>query len=138
MHELSIAATLLEQLEANAASNNIARFVEIHLAVGEMTCIEPEQLTFCIGSISKGSVAEDALVTIERVKAVIECPSCSYAGEPKYWDGILADGARIATLECPACGGSANATAGQDCRITSVRCIKNTDPVQPKQELTTA
>ena len=120
MHELSIASAIVEKIVEFAAGKDIAKVVEIRLAVGELSCIEPEQLRFCISSISRETVMEDSTVEIENVAAEVRCPHCEYAGPPKYWDDALS-ASRIPTLQCPECGKAAEALQGEDCSIRTIR-----------------
>jgi len=47
MHELSIASGLVEKLLQFTDENPEKKIVEVHLAVGELSHIEEEQLRFC-------------------------------------------------------------------------------------------
>ena len=122
MHEFSIASGLVEKLLEFAEENPEKKIVEVRLAVGELSNIEEEQLRFCYDSIITETPLEGSSLLLEAIEAMVECPHCCYRGRPKYWDGALS-GIRIATLECPSCGRAAEATAGRECAIKSIRFI---------------
>ena len=120
MHEFSIAADSVESVLAVAGARQAAQVQKVSLQIGELTCIEPEQLRFCYHSITKETLMENSTLEIEPVRAAVSCPHCSYAGPPKYWDGALS-GPPVATLQCPTCGLAAEATEGHECGIKTVQ-----------------
>lgn len=120
MHELSIASGLVEKLLDFAAKNPDKKIIEVRLAVGELSHIEDEQLRFCYEAVITETPLEGSKLEIEKIEAMVKCPHCSYRGRPKYWDGALS-GIPIATLECPSCGKTTEATDGQECAIRSLR-----------------
>jgi hydrogenase nickel incorporation protein HypA/HybF len=120
MHELSIASSIVESVLKFAEEQGAKKIVEVRLAVGELTCVEAEQLRFCFTAITKETALEDATLEIETIPALVRCPHCAYEGRPKYWDDALSV-APIATLQCPTCGKAAEATEGHDCAIRTVK-----------------
>ncbi len=76
MHELSYAQALLDEVLRLADENDAKRIVKIHLQIGELLLINPEQLKFCFSAISKGTIAEDAELVIEFIKPKIVCTEC--------------------------------------------------------------
>ncbi len=120
MHELSIASGLVEKLLEFSEKNPDKKIVEVRLAVGELSHIEHEQIRFCYEAITAETLLEGSSLEIEKIDAMVKCPHCSYRGRPKYWDGALS-GIPVATLECPSCGKTTEATDGQECAIRSIR-----------------
>ena len=120
MHELSIASAMVESVLEFAETPPAKKVLKVLLQIGELTCIEPEQLRFSYVAITKETVLEDSALEIEETSATVACSHCGYEGRPKYWDGALA-GARIATLQCPRCGKAAEATQGHECTIKTIR-----------------
>ena len=121
MHELSIASAIVEHVIDFAESfDPPKKILGVRVLVGELTCIEAEQLKFCYDAISKETLLEGSVLEIERAEAEVSCPYCSYRGRPKFWDDALADVA-VATLQCPSCGRAAEATLGHDCTIRTIR-----------------
>jgi hydrogenase nickel incorporation protein HypA/HybF len=127
MHEFSIASGIVETVLAFAESHGIRRIVEVRMTVGELTCVEVDQLKFCFGAITKDSALEDATLNVDIADAAVRCSHCGYEGPPKYWDGGRA-AAFLPTLECPECGHAAEPTAGHDCAIKSLKYVRDADP----------
>ena len=120
MHELSIASSVVESVLEFAAKNKIEKVLEVRLLIGELTAIEPEQLRFCYGAITRETAMENSSLEIEQVEVRVSCPYCSYRGRPKYWDDALAD-SPIVTLQCPECGQTAEPTQGNECAIKTIK-----------------
>jgi len=116
MHELSIASSLIETLLEFAANRGISKIVEVRVGIGEWSCIEPDQLRFCIESI-KGHgnpVIEELSAKIETIPAIVRCVHCTYEGIPGVWEGVP-------SLKCPICGDAAEAVAGHECEIKGLK-----------------
>ena len=120
MHELSIAATIMEDVLGVVQARGISRVVRVRLAIGELTCVQPEQLKFCYESVTRETPLADSALDIETVPARVHCEHCGYAGPPKYWMDSLSD-APIATLQCPNCTKSTEADQGHECAIRSIQ-----------------
>ncbi|WP_456478655.1 hydrogenase maturation nickel metallochaperone HypA [Geoglobus ahangari] len=76
MHEMSYAEAVLEQVVRLAEENGAREVKKIKLVIGELLLINPDQLTFCLNAISKGTPMEGAEVEIEFVKPDIRCIKC--------------------------------------------------------------
>jgi len=122
MHEFSIASGIAETVLTFAEARNIQRVVEVRLTVGELTCVEADQLRFCFEAITPGTALEGCALEIEKAAAVVRCADCGYQGPPKYWDEALA-GVSFPTLQCPTCGHTAEAIEGRECAIKSIRFV---------------
>lgn len=121
MHELSIASAIADHvLEFAESFNPPKKILGVRILIGELTCIEPEQLKFCYDAITKETSLEGSVLEVERAQAEVSCRHCSYRGRPKFWDEALSDIA-VATLQCPSCGKAADPISGQDCTIRTIR-----------------
>lgn len=120
MHELSMAANIMENVLAFAEDHHLGRVLQVHLAVGELTCIQPEQLKFCYESVTRETPLRNSTLEIEDVMARIRCRHCRYEGPPKYWVDDPAD-APTPTLQCPKCEREADAILGDDCIIKTIQ-----------------
>ncbi|MBN1278415.1 MAG: hydrogenase maturation nickel metallochaperone HypA [Chlorobiaceae bacterium] len=92
MHEMSIALSIVEAVDAKARQEGAGAISEITLVVGRLVGIEPEALRFCFPAAAKGSLAEDASLVIDEREGRGVCSSCG-AGFPVLF--YLA--------ECPEC-----------------------------------
>jgi hydrogenase nickel incorporation protein HypA/HybF len=120
MHELSIAATILEDVLGVVEAHGISKVVRVRLAIGELTCVQPEQLKFCYESVTRETALADSELDIETVPARVRCARCAYEGPPKYWMDSLAD-VPVPTLQCPICGKSTEAAQGHECSIKTIQ-----------------
>jgi hydrogenase nickel incorporation protein HypA/HybF len=122
MHELSIVSGIVESVLDFVAARQITQVVDVRLAVGELTRLEPEQLRFCYTAMVEQTAIEGSTLEIEGVSAEVNCPHCCYAGPPKYWDEALST-APVATLQCPRCGKATEATRGHECEIKMIKYV---------------
>jgi hydrogenase nickel incorporation protein HypA/HybF len=120
MHELSIAAAILEDVLGFAESHGVSKVIRVRLAIGELTCVQREQLKFCYDSVTRETALSESELEIETVPARVKCAHCSYEGAPKYWMDSLSD-TPVATLQCPNCGKSAEAAQGHECAIKTIQ-----------------
>ena len=120
MHELSIAASIVESVLEFARNNHVNNILKVRLAIGELTCVQAEQLKFCYESVARQTAIGDSTLEIEEVPARVKCAHCGYQGPPKYWMESLSD-APIPTLECPECGRAADADQGHECAIKTIQ-----------------
>jgi hydrogenase nickel incorporation protein HypA/HybF len=110
MHELSIAQNIVETLERTARQNNATRVVSAVLKLGELTCIEPETLTFAFEVTAKGTAAEGCRLDIVRVPLRLRCDTCSWEGEMS-----------MEASHCPSCAGETfKPTGGREIQLETM------------------
>jgi hydrogenase nickel incorporation protein HypA/HybF len=126
MHEFSIAAAIVESVQAFADKQQATRILAVRLTIGEFTHLEHDQLRFCYESITTGTLLEGSTLEIETTDAAVRCPDCGYAGPPKYWDDALAVGL-VPTLQCPECGKAAQPAEGHECAIKTVKFARDAE-----------
>ena len=122
MHELSIAATIVEDVMGWVESHPNGKVLQVRLAIGELTCVHADQLKFCYESIVDETELKGSSLEIEEVAARVNCPDCDYEGPPVYWMDSLSD-EPIATLQCPGCGRTASAAQGHECLIKTIQYV---------------
>ena len=71
MHEMAIAESMLEIVEATARSNAAARVSAIWLELGVLSHVEPHALVFCFDAVARGSLAEGARLEIVPLLSLI-------------------------------------------------------------------
>ena len=116
----------MEEVLQFAEARNLGKVSRVRLTVGELTCIQPDQLKFCFESITRETALQDSTLEIESVSARVRCQQCGYSGPPKYWMDSLAD-VPVATLECPQCGKTAETDQGHECAIKSIQYASQPD-----------
>jgi len=122
MHELSLASAVVDSVLEFLDAHEVKKILTVRLAVGELSCVEADQLRFCYTAITDETAMENSTLEIEGVAAVVECPRCSYRGRPKYWEDALS-AAPVPTLECPSCRGAVEPVEGNDCAIKTIQFV---------------
>ncbi len=110
MHELSIAAGLLAQVEDLAKANGLIRIGVVRIAVGVRRQVVPESLDMAFEAVSLGTSAEGAKLEQTEVPMQARCRGCGADYAPTLRD-----------FRCPSCGqAAADITAGDDITIASL------------------
>ena len=92
MHELSLAESMVQLIEATQQREGFRRVRVVHLDVGELACVEPRALEFAFTSASVGTCAEGAELALRYVSGAGVCPGCgTHAAMPTLYEC------------CPAC-----------------------------------
>jgi hydrogenase nickel incorporation protein HypA/HybF len=77
MHELSVAQGLLEIIEQEARPYPGARVTRVLVRIGKLSAVVPDALRFAFEAITRGGIAEGALLEIEEVPLRIRCRQCA-------------------------------------------------------------
>lgn len=110
MHELSIAAYLLEAVDAHARGLGAERVRAINLLVGERAGIMDDSLRFSFELLATETLAEGAQLNVRRTPMLFRCAACDDEYEPG-----------IANFRCPVCGGIGQMVdGGNDLMIESI------------------
>jgi hydrogenase nickel incorporation protein HypA/HybF len=67
MHELSIAAALLETIEEERVRHGFERVVRVRLRIGRYSNVVPEALVFGFEALAEGTAAAGAVLDFEHV-----------------------------------------------------------------------
>lgn len=103
MHELAITEGIIETALPAAKAGGAKRILEIRLKIGELSGVFPEYIEEYLQTLAKGTIAEGAVLKVERIPVSIRCLACEFEGP------IDRKNAR-----CPECG-------SRDFRITGGR-----------------
>jgi hydrogenase nickel incorporation protein HypA/HybF len=102
LHELSMASSIFEVVLEVALKNNAKRILEVVVEVGELTLLNPDQLSMAFKILSEGTIAEGAKFEVKVVRARARCNKCD-----EEWDVDFGDISPIidhfAFLTCPTC-----------------------------------
>ena len=76
MHEFSLVKSIFDKCLSVAHRNQAGKIVEIRLELGDFTLVVEDLIQRSFEIISKGSIAEDAIVIMKRKPGVIQCNKC--------------------------------------------------------------
>ena len=96
MHEVSIAADLIDIVSNQCRKSGYSRIESINLKIGRASGIMTDALIFAFDAIKADSIAKDAVLHIEEIPVSGHCTDC---------DNIFTAGEEY-ILCCPSCGGS--------------------------------
>lgn len=111
MHEVAIAQSIVELVEEQARRDAFTRVLEVRLAIGALSHVDPRALEFGFESAARGTVADGASLTIERPEGKGYCTTCessvsvSSLGDPcprckeHRWLVTAGDDLRVIDLE---------------------------------------
>jgi hydrogenase nickel incorporation protein HypA/HybF len=110
MHEVSLAAGVLQLVEEAAAREAFGRVLSLRLAAGRLAGVDVHALSFALESLAPGTLLEGAHVEIDEPPGQAWCLGCQQS----------------ITLErrgeaCPACGGHRlHPTGGTELRVVDL------------------
>jgi|LSQX01.1.fsa_nt_gb hydrogenase nickel incorporation protein HypA/HybF len=114
MHELAVTESLLAIVIQSAEENHAQKVTDITLSIGALSSIIDESVQFYWDHISKGTIAEEATLHFNRIRASLRCLDC----ETEF------------TLEdeltpCPNCQGiNLNIIAGEEFQVDYIEIQK--------------
>ncbi|MDA8390275.1 MAG: hydrogenase maturation nickel metallochaperone HypA [Gammaproteobacteria bacterium] len=106
MHEMALCESLMAIIEGEAASGGFRQVHSVSLEVGLLAGVEKDALQFGFQVVTRGTVAEGAVLRILSATAQAHCPLCG-------WQKIVSQPIRL----CPACASPLSLTGGRDLRI---------------------
>lgn len=112
MHEMGITQGILASAFDAATDAGATKIGEIRITIGDLTEIQEFALQFAFESLTPGTMAEGAALTVTHLNPRSHCNDC----------GLDYDHDRFQML-CPTCG-SFNVTPlqGRELRIDSIEC----------------
>ncbi len=120
MHEFSMTTQIVENVLQEARKYNAKKVLEVHLAIGKLTFLGAEQVSFCYEVLVNGTILDGSKLYIEETDGTIRCAECGYEGNFNY-EVDPAYHFQTPTLLCPQCGGTVKIVGGKECTIKSVK-----------------
>src|SRR5262249_20645729 len=93
MHELGIAASILESVEQEAQRHAGAHISKVGVKMGELSGVDRDALQFGFEGLVKGTAFEPLALEVEVRPRVQRCPKCAYDFRMEEFDP-----------RCPLCG----------------------------------
>ncbi|WP_431986485.1 hydrogenase maturation nickel metallochaperone HypA [Streptomyces griseoflavus] len=111
MHEMSVALSVVDQVEQAARPGGARGVRRVTVEIGELAGVVPDALAFCFELACAGTLLEGAELVTRSVPGRAACAPCGRA-----WDtGMPPD------MICAGCrGGATGLLSGRDLRITEV------------------
>jgi hydrogenase nickel incorporation protein HypA/HybF len=92
VHELSLSSAILETVLRHGNGRKVN---SVQMRIGAMRQVVPESLDFYFGIVTRGTLAEGALLEQEHVAALLHCEDCETEWSPE-----------LPAFRCPGCGGA--------------------------------
>lgn len=93
MHEVGIAASILESVEAEMQRRPGTRIVAVGLRIGELSNVDKDALAFAFEALTRNSPLADLRLEVEWCPRRQKCLDCAEEFTVKEFE-----------LRCPACG----------------------------------
>ena len=93
MHELSVTRSMLDIVLEQANKAEAREVTSVNLIIGEMTGVVGDCVQFYFSLLSKGTIAENAVLNCEMVPPSARCRTCKKTFQPAQYDWT-----------CPHCG----------------------------------
>lgn len=93
MHELTICQTLIQHIVEAREARPFRRVLRVNLAIGSLSCLEPEALRYAFDILSRETFLEGAVLGIDQPPGHAVCQDCGAESDVE---------SRLA--QCPACG----------------------------------
>lgn len=111
MHELSIAASIVEAVTETAAAYAGARVHAVRLRVGALAAVVEDSLQFCWSVTTEGTPLAGAKLVVRTMPVVVHCAAC----------GVNSELAGVQSFRCPRCGELAgDLRQGRELEIESI------------------
>lgn len=111
MHELSIAASIVESVTETAAAYPGARVLEVRLRIGALAPVVEDSLQFCWTLVSDDTPLAGSKLVVKNLPIIVHCASCDADSEL----------AGVQNFHCPRCGRiAADFRQGRELEIESV------------------
>jgi hydrogenase nickel incorporation protein HypA/HybF len=77
VHEVSLLENILDTLQSYAQSQHFTKVIQIELEIGALSGVSADALQFGFDAVMKGSLAEQATLTIHPISGVGKCRVCN-------------------------------------------------------------
>jgi hydrogenase nickel incorporation protein HypA/HybF len=111
MHELSIAASIVDAVAETLSRYPGARVKDVRVRLGALASVIEDSLQFCWGVTVEGTPLEGAKLVISVLPVVVHCSACGKNGELES----------LQSYRCPHCGEPASdLRQGRELEIESI------------------
>ena len=79
MHEMTVVSNIMKSALQTAYENDIAHIQKIKIKVGEQHHLAPDLMEYAFSFFTKGTIAREAELVIEKVPIIMICNNCGSA-----------------------------------------------------------
>lgn len=97
MHELPVIEKILRVAISHAESNGAEKVVRIRIRIGELSDLYEEWMQRYFDFVSKGTLAEGAVIEVEWTPVIFRCDGCEKVFPVKIRE--------VKDVVCPGCAG---------------------------------
>lgn len=113
MHEVAIMTETVAIASASAEQQNASKILAMTMRIGKMSGVVPDALTFAFEAVTRGTIAEQAVLNIEMIPVTCLCLECDRPFTPPDL-----------FYECPLCGNlSQQILSGKEVELKSLEVI---------------
>ena len=123
MHELSIAASIVDTVTESAAAYPGARVLKVRLRIGALAAVIEDSLTFCWSLVTEGTPLAGSALVVRTLPVIVHCDAC---GADSEMEGVQ-------SFRCPRCGElAADLRQGRELEIESIE-IEDPEPEKAEE-----
>ncbi len=120
MHEVSVISGMVNAVIEELEKHDVASVTSVEIVIGDLTQLGEEQLMFAYEIVTRGTILEGSVLSIEHEPIEVSCDGCGYDGPVTMLDAGDFSSHAIPVLSCPECGGHVKVTSGQSCCVRSL------------------
>ena len=120
MHEVAIMSDIIKAALAELEKYDVLEVEELQLVIGDLTSLGEDQLRFAYEIMIKNTLLENSQLMMEAEHVRLKCAGCGYEGPADTLESDYHEHT-VPILSCPECGGSVEITAGESCKIVSIK-----------------
>ena len=116
MHELAVTESLLQVVLRHANEGGAGKVVSVSVRIGGLSDLVNEWVQRYFDHLSRGTVAEGAVIRIERIPATFRCHECGHVfpSDPRTREAI----------RCPLCSSAEmELVSGRECLVQQIEVI---------------
>ena len=120
MHEVAIMSDIIKAALAELTKYDVLKVEELQLVIGDLTSLGEDQLRFAYEIMTKNTILENSELMVEAEHVRLKCAGCGYEGPADTLESDYHEHT-VPILSCPECGGGVEITAGEACRISTIK-----------------
>jgi len=122
MHDFSISQQIAHHVIRKVEEEKATEVLEIKIKIGELTHLNPEQLTFWLREFFRQTPASRAKILIEKTPPIIQCKKCKYEGKVRVKKEDTYLFYFLAPFTCPRCGSDeVEVISGRECLLERIK-----------------